>query len=101
MPLFHLTHAAKASLRSIGRYTEAKWGKTQRNTYLYALDNCFHTIAQFPMKGRARDELFASLRSYHEGKHVIFYLPHREDIIIVDILHERMDPSLHLSIDLS
>jgi hypothetical protein len=34
MPLFHLTERAKTDLRSIGRYTQATWGREQRNSFL-------------------------------------------------------------------
>jgi toxin ParE1/3/4 len=96
MPRFRLTPPALASLKSIGRYTGRMWGKTQRDKYLRALDRRFHELAKSPGKGRSRDELWKGLRSYREGKHVIFYFAERKEIIIADILHERMEPSLHL-----
>lgn len=34
MPRFHLTQAAKADLKDIGRYTQQKWGRAQRDKYL-------------------------------------------------------------------
>jgi toxin ParE1/3/4 len=37
MPGFQLTARATADLRAIGRYTQATWGREQRNTYLARL----------------------------------------------------------------
>jgi len=96
MARFRLTPAALSSLESIGRYTESTWGVKQRNSYLRALDKCFHDLAKTPATGRPRDELFAGLRSFHHQKHVIFYLSQNREIIIVDILHERMEPGARL-----
>jgi toxin ParE1/3/4 len=96
MVRFRLTPAALASLASIGRYTEATWGRRQRNAYLRAIDASLHKLAKAPALGRARAELGEGLRSFHQGKHVIFYLRRRRDVVIVDILHERMDPAIHL-----
>jgi toxin ParE1/3/4 len=44
MPSFRLTERAKADLRSIGRYTQATWGREQRNIYLARLDAGFHLL---------------------------------------------------------
>jgi toxin ParE1/3/4 len=96
MPCFYLTKNAQASLEDIARYTENEWGRAQRNKYILALDKRFQDLANFPLKGRVRDELFRNLRSYSEGQHIVFYLESNDSIVIVDILHERMDPAQHL-----
>ncbi len=96
MARFRLTSGAKVSMRSIGRYTQKMWGETQRKKYLGTLDKRFRSLALHPGKGRTRDELREELRSYREGHHVIFYLTGKKEIIIIDILHERMEPSLYL-----
>lgn len=96
MAQFRLTLAALSSLESIGNYTEATWGVKQRDTYLSALDKRFHDLARSPSVGRTRDELGSGLRSFQQGKHIIFYRSLRHEIVIVDILHERMDPGPRL-----
>lgn len=96
MAKFRLTPAALASLEAIGKYSEARWGIKQRDSYLRSLDKCFHDLAQAPASGRPRDEIFAGLRSLHHQKHVIFYLFQNELIIIADILRERMEPDARL-----
>jgi hypothetical protein len=50
--------------RSIGRYTQATWGREQRNIYLTRLDACFHLLAQEPERGRACDAIRPGYRKY-------------------------------------
>ena len=73
MPSFRLTERAKAALHSIGRYTQATWGREQRNNYLARLDVCFHLLAREPHRGRACDDIRPGYRKYHVGQHLIFY----------------------------
>ena len=96
MGYFHLTPAALNSFAAIGRYTESMWGRKQRDIYLGALDRRFHALAESPATGRMRNEICKGLRSFHEGKHVIFYLSCKGYIVVVDMLHERMEPAPYL-----
>jgi toxin ParE1/3/4 len=96
MSRFRLTPAARQRLKIIGRDTQKVWGLAQRNKYLAELDKGFHDLAIRPDKGRARFEVSADLFSFHLNSHVIFYYIRPAHIEIVDILHERMEPLLHL-----
>jgi toxin ParE1/3/4 len=99
MPRFRLTERAKADLRTIGRYTQATWGRAQRNRYLAWLDACFHLLAREPHLGRACDEIRAGYRKYHVGRHLIFYRESSAGVEIIRILHDRMDIEAHLDDD--
>ena len=57
MTIFKITPRAKESLKEIGRYTLKKWGKTQRNDYLRAIDSRFEWLANNPNMGRHRDDM--------------------------------------------
>jgi len=96
MPGFQLTARAKADLRSIGRYTQATWGREQRNIYLTRLDACFHLLAREPERGRACDVIRPGYRKYYVGRHLIFYRQSPGGIEIIRILHDRMDIEVHL-----
>ncbi len=96
MVYFRLTLRARQRLREIGRDTQKTWGVDQRNKYLTELDKGFHDLAVRPDKGRAREELAAGLFSFHLKSHVVYYYIQSDHIQIVDILHERMEPRLHL-----
>jgi toxin ParE1/3/4 len=95
MSAFRLTERAKQDLRSIGRYTQATWGRDQRNSYLAKLDACFHLLAQEPQQGRVCDDIRPGYRKYHVGRHLIFYRQSSEGIEIIRILHDRMDLEAH------
>lgn len=95
MPIFRLTELAKQDLRSIGRYTQANWGREQRDIYLSKIDASFHLLASEPERGRACDDIRPGYRKYRVGRHVIFYLQSSVGLEIIRILHERMDLEAH------
>ena len=72
MGTFKVT-SARADYKAIGDYTYKEWGLTQLRKYLLQLETRFQDLADNPKKGRMRRELAGGLRSYREGKHVIFY----------------------------
>jgi toxin ParE1/3/4 len=91
MPRVTIRPAAKRDLVRIGRYTEARWGRPQRDRYLTMLDGRIADLADTPPIGRRRDEIREGLRSIHAGRHVVFYRVGPDTIEIVRVLHERMD----------
>jgi len=97
MSQFRLTPDAKKSLESIATYTEKAWGKQQRNRYIKQLDDCFHLLTRNPKQGRFRPAISDDLYSFPVGKHVVFYMPKATFVVIVNILHERMDYEQHLT----
>lgn len=96
MPAFRLTEAAKEDLRSIGRYTQTRWGREQRNLYLANLDASFHLLAKEPQRGRTCDEIRLGYCKYRVGRHYVFYRHSLEFLEIIRILHVRMDVEAHL-----
>jgi toxin ParE1/3/4 len=93
---YQLTNKAVEDLRRIGRYTQEKWGRNQRNIYLEKLDEGFKTIALEPLIGIACDDIRKGYRKFHVGRHLIFYFQKETHIEIIRILHERMDVIYHL-----
>lgn len=97
MTPFDLTKSAKADLKAIARYTQARWGMPQRNTYLKEVDQLFRALASNPEMGRACTEIRAGYRKFPHGAHVIYYKQlAQEDLLIVRILHATMDVESHL-----
>jgi toxin ParE1/3/4 len=91
MTIFRLTQLALTDLRSIGSYTQATWGREQRNRYLTKLDECFHLLAQKPQQGRNCDDIRVGYRKYSIGRHLIFYREAQAGIEIIRVLHNSMD----------
>ena len=73
MAMFRLTQLALADLRSIGRYPQMNWGREQRNRYVAKLDECFHLLAEKPLRGVSCDDLRSGYRKYPVGRHIVFY----------------------------
>ena len=96
MTTFRLTQLALADLRSIGRYTQTTWGREQRNRYLAKLDECFHLLAEKPLRGVSCDDIRSGYRKYPVGRHVVFYREAQEGIEIIRVLHISMDVESNL-----
>jgi toxin ParE1/3/4 len=110
---YRLSGPAKADISSILRTSETQHGRDARTRYRGLLTAAMRRIAADP-QGRStldRGELLAGLRSLHirhsrnesreapvgEPVHVIFYRVAAPDLVeIVRILHDRMEPSLHI-----
>jgi toxin ParE1/3/4 len=87
---------AREDISGIATYTFETWGEPQMARYVDGLHARFKEVARFPHLGRPRDELAPGYRSIVQGSHVVFYRTTDRDLIIVRILHGRMDPDRHL-----
>ncbi len=87
---------AKRDLERIGEYTRAKWGAAQRRKYLGQPKDGFKALRDTPGIGAQRDDIHKGLRAHPVGKHVIFYRETKTELTIVRVLHESINPDLHL-----
>lgn len=55
------------------------------------IDQAVKLLADFPGIGADRSEFAPSLRSWPVGKYLIFYLPLRDGIVVVRVLHGMRD----------
>ena len=86
------TRLALADLKSIARYTDARWGRRQRNYYVKKLDDAFSMIAQTPTLGVTCDFILQGYRKFPSQSHIIFYKIKTEGKIeVIRILHKSMD----------
>lgn len=86
-----VTQGARKNLQHIGRYTRQHWGPDQRERYLRNLEQAMERIRGFPDLGRVRDEVGVGVRSYVCADHVIYYRVDADTVIVLRILHVRMD----------
>lgn len=96
MARFTLTRQADADLDGIARYTLSQHGNQQCALYLDELETSFELLAQYPDMGRACDEIKSGLRKHEHERHVVFYAQKPYGIRILRVLHERMNPELHV-----
>jgi toxin ParE1/3/4 len=55
------------------------------------IDKTFRLLARRPGIGRTRRELYLDLRSFVVGKYVVFYLPLKNGIDVIRVLHGARD----------
>lgn len=82
---------ARDDLRGVARYSEREWGKARKKQYVQAIRRRFDLLRQRPEIGVERCDLGAGYRSLPVGRHIIFYRIEIDSIIVVRVLHQRMD----------
>ncbi len=87
---------AKLDLGRIGEYTRREWGAAQKRKYLGQIKDGFKAVRDTPGIGTRRDDIRTGLRAQSVRKHIIFYRETKSELWIVRILHESMNPELHL-----
>ncbi len=97
MPMrIELSQEAEQDIDDILDYTLMTFGEAQAEEYYLSLRGCFDLISDNPQIGRSRPELDSALRSYSHRSHVVFYDVQDDHILIVRVLHSRMDPERHI-----
>ncbi len=109
---FSYAAAADRDVEGILSYTESRFGPRQRDRYAQLIDQAASMVAAGPARrgSRARDDLMPGLRSFTvelaarrrgAGAHVLYYLQIQSgrgenEVLILRVLHERMDPMRHI-----
>lgn len=96
MPHFVLSPQATERLKQISLYTLENYGEQQRKKYLGLLREAMQTVAKNPEKGKERPEIKAGYYSISAGRHHIYYRVRDDHIEVIDVLHQSMEPLLHL-----
>jgi toxin ParE1/3/4 len=101
MAKYHLTNKAVEDLTNIWEYTVDTWSERQADDYYNMLIASFQKITENPrLFGLKYEEIAEGLRGYRANKHIIFYRILADgDILIIRILHQRMDLKLRLLVD--
>ena len=114
MARYRLSGPAKADIASILQTSEQQYGEDARIRYRGLLTAAMRRIAvdQQGQSTQDRGELLLGLRSFHirhsrnesreapfgDPVHVIFYRAAAPELVeIVRVLHDRMEPYLHMS----
>ena len=96
MPRFLLSPQAQNSLIQIGEYTLKNYGQQQKKKYLRMLRERMRLVAKNPEKGTERSDIKESYYSIRAEKHNIYYRVSDTHIEIIDLLHQSMEPKLHI-----
>lgn len=106
--IVRLTVEAERDLTEIARYTATAFGVVQAMHYAALIEHAMSLLAKNPLRpaSRARDELRPGVRSMHLSRaaarrhaaaHVLYYhlvagADEAQEIVILRVLHERMEP---------
>jgi toxin ParE1/3/4 len=108
---FSLSAAASRDITAILRHSSRTFGSAQSRVYETLIRQALKRIAEDPLclGSKSCEELGSELRSLHVARvavrqsaaaHVIYYsaakLGENWTVTVVRVLHDRMDPELHL-----
>ncbi len=96
MPQVRISAEAESDIDQIASYTISNWGTAQADRYLNKLEAGFSALATNPLSGRPCDSLQRGLRRFEIERHVVFYLPEPDGVLVVRVLHCSMLPTRHL-----
>ena len=96
MPKYNLSPAAQASLKTIRQYTVKEFGQKQAKVFLSSLRERMKLLAEQPSQCKERNDIKIGYYSYFVGSHTIYYRISDTHIDIIDVLHQSMEPVLHI-----
>jgi toxin ParE1/3/4 len=92
MGKYELTNKAVEDLSEIWEYTVEEWSETQANRYYNFVLESYQEIANHPQFGKQYEEIEKDLLGFKSNHHIIFFkVVSPKEIVVVRILHERMD----------
>jgi toxin ParE1/3/4 len=96
MSRYVFSNEAENDLVEIYRYGFITYGENKADLYIEALKEKCQFIADMPDICPDRDEFNPPVKIYHHKKHLIIYIVETDFILIIRVLHERMDIQQHM-----
>lgn len=96
MAEYCLTPAAENDLAGIWRYSFQKWGGLQADIYVDSLAKVLAELASFPEIAFSCEHIRAGYRHWHFERHMIYFHQTDYGIVVIRILHVRMNALSHL-----
>ena len=96
MRRLEFTPRARRDIEDIWNHSLERFGFEKAESYLRDLQRAAETVAEDPRRGRACDDIRVGYRKFSVGAHVLFFRASESGIVIVRILHQRMDFERHL-----
>lgn len=96
MSEYRLSEQADADILAIAEYAIGRFGVHQSRHYRDELINCFRMLAELPGMGRPARLRQKTLMRFEHHSHVVIYEPSEIGVLIVRVLHDRMDPKRHV-----
>ena len=96
MPTYKFSQRSSADLENIVSYTLGNWGSKQAISYIDGLKNLTQSLTDAPSLGKLYNDRHTGLHGFVYESHIIYYIEAEHGITIVRVLHQRMNPLLHL-----
>ena len=93
MSKYRLTRLAERDVIDIYLYSTEHFGEAQAERYNNGLSARFFDLANRPPLGRDYSHVKSGVRRAEYVSHSIYYRPAEEGVVILRILHQRMDPA--------
>jgi toxin ParE1/3/4 len=93
---YRLTPRAQSDIDEIWDFTHERWGIDQAERYVGQIRDAVVRLAGNPGVGRRCDEIRQGYSKLTVQSHVLFYREDSGDVVIVRVLHGRMDFERHL-----
>ena len=90
------TRQADDDLIDIYLYGYDRFGPAQAENYYADLIETFQVLADTPFMCPERPEFVPPVRIHHHGRHLIVYTVETDHILIVRVLHDRVDLPRHI-----
>ena len=97
MKSFVLSPAAEIDLDDIWDYSVEKWGERQAERYVRMIQDTIIGLTDGTQFSHSAQHVRPDYCKVLVGSHVLFFKGDEKVIDVVRILHQRMDPSSHLS----
>lgn len=94
-----LTEIARGDLKSIQRYSQKAWGSDRTVRYMAELRDVMKGLRAGTVVSRNRDDLRPGLQMATSGRHSVFFEADESRILVIRVLHDRMDYPRHLNTD--
>jgi len=92
-----LSPEAQNSLKSIRAYSINNFGIKRTKSYLQTILKQFQQLAENPSSGIVREDLNVGYYCKFVGSHTIYYRIKSTHIEIIDVLHQSMEPTKHIT----
>ena len=96
MRVYVFSKEAENDLVEIYRYGFINYGENKADLYIETLKEKCQFLADVPNLCPDRDEFNPPVKIHHHRKHLIIYVIENDDILIVRLLHDRMDIQQHM-----
>ncbi len=87
--------AARADLIEIWLQTAERWGEAKADAYFAEIKTAERTLADHPRAGVDCGHIRKDLRRYPVGSHFLYYRKTGTEILIIRVLHKRMNADQH------